>query len=164
MRLFHGGVITVKEPKIIKATRALDFGSAFYCTSDYEQAANWSRRKGRFLNGDGMKPTISSYEFVRDENSNINIKEFSEANKEWLDFVVTHRTNVDYEIEYDLIIGPVANDQTVQVINTFIYSRREDIDYQVALRDIKAQKLVDQYAFATTEAIRQLRFITSEEV
>jgi hypothetical protein len=31
-------------------------------------------------------------------------------------------------------------------------------------RDIKAQKLVDQYAFVTPVAIRKLKFISSEEV
>jgi hypothetical protein len=164
MRLYHGGVVVVSEPRIIKASRALDFGSAFYCTSDFEQAKNWSLRKGRFLRGEGQAPTVSIYEYDKIENNNLLIKEFSDANKEWLDFVVSNRTNIDSENEYDLVIGPVANDQTVQVINTFIYSRREDIDYQVAIRDIKAQKLVDQYAFATRKAIQRLEFVAFEEV
>jgi hypothetical protein len=92
------------------------------------------------------------------------VKEFLGADNEWLDFVVLHRTDIDYENEYDLIIGPVANDQTVQVINTFIYSGHEDIDYQVAIRDIKAQNLVDQYAFATESALNNLTFMKAEEV
>ena len=38
MVLYHGSNIEVKEPKIIKSKRLLDFGTGFYLTSDYEQA------------------------------------------------------------------------------------------------------------------------------
>ena len=40
MILYHGSNVEVKEPKIIKTKRLLDFGTGFYLTSDFEQAKN----------------------------------------------------------------------------------------------------------------------------
>ncbi len=42
----------MKCPKIIKTKRLLDFGTDFYLTSDYEQAAKWIiRNVNNFLKG-----------------------------------------------------------------------------------------------------------------
>ena len=38
MILYHGGFTTVSEPKILKPTRAMDFGQGFYATSSFKQA------------------------------------------------------------------------------------------------------------------------------
>lgn len=38
MILYHGSNVEVKELKIIKTKRLLDFGTGFYLTSDFEQA------------------------------------------------------------------------------------------------------------------------------
>lgn len=40
MLLYHGSNAEVSDPRIIKSNRALDFGTAFYAISDYEQAKN----------------------------------------------------------------------------------------------------------------------------
>ena len=44
MILYHGSNVVVKEPQIIKSKRLLDFGTAFYLTSDFEQAKKWAIR------------------------------------------------------------------------------------------------------------------------
>ena len=44
MVLFHGSNIVVREPKILKSQRYLDFGAGFYMTSDFEQARKWAVR------------------------------------------------------------------------------------------------------------------------
>jgi hypothetical protein len=56
--LYHGGTTIVRQPKVIRAARALDFGAAFYCTSDFEQAKKWSLRKGRFVDRTLYRPTV----------------------------------------------------------------------------------------------------------
>ena len=44
MLLYHGSNIAVREPKILKSQRYLDFGAGFYMTSDFEQARKWAVR------------------------------------------------------------------------------------------------------------------------
>ena len=65
MKLYHGSNVTVKNPKIIESDRALDFGTGFYLTTDFEQAKKWAiitterRKKGKSL--------ISVFEILEEE-------------------------------------------------------------------------------------------------
>lgn len=43
MKLFHGSNVEVVTPKLMPMVRALDFGRAFYLTSDFEQASRWAK-------------------------------------------------------------------------------------------------------------------------
>lgn len=42
MILYHGSSVEVREPKLLKIQRELDFGKGFYTTSDLQQATNWA--------------------------------------------------------------------------------------------------------------------------
>ena len=57
--------------------------------------------------------------------------------------------------QYDIVLGPVANDQTIRTVNDFINGYlTEDIAIQILL----PQKLKDQYAFKTEKALNNLHF------
>ena len=43
MILYHGSYLKIETPKILRSNRALDFGDAFYTTSDLEQASKWAK-------------------------------------------------------------------------------------------------------------------------
>ena len=43
MILFHGSNVEVSSPHLMLQTRALDFGRAFYLTSDVDQASKWAQ-------------------------------------------------------------------------------------------------------------------------
>ena len=60
MILYHGSNVVVRNPKLMPQVRALDFGRAFYLSSDFEQAAKWSRTSV-LRRGDGVA-TVSSFE------------------------------------------------------------------------------------------------------
>ena len=49
MILYHGSNVIVKNPKILKANRTLDFGYGFYTTTSKEQALKWAKIKSRSL-------------------------------------------------------------------------------------------------------------------
>lgn len=62
---------------------------------------------------------------------------------------------------YDLVIGPVANDSTLPVIDDYmdgVYTKEE------AVKRLLPQNLTDQYAFLTNEALRTLTFEGSERL
>ncbi|MBR3974823.1 MAG: DUF3990 domain-containing protein [Clostridia bacterium] len=152
MLLYHGSNVAVNEPKIIKSNRALDFGSGFYLTSDYEQAAKWAcltvvRR------GEGQ-PTVTVFEYDKNLSELKNL-EFTAPDGEWLKFVTANRTNIHLHNDYDVISGPVANDNTMPVINMFIAG---DYNEEEAIRRLLTQKLKDQYVMKTLNAIEALKF------
>jgi len=54
--------------------------------------------------------------------TNLNIKEFAEADREWMRFIVLNRESksIIQEHEYDIVIGPTANDNTRAAIQTVV--------------------------------------------
>lgn len=157
MKLYHGSNLIIQTPKIIQGLRALDFGGGFYLTSNIRQAKRWAevvtkrRREGI--------PTINIYTFDERSLSALNVLYFESANDEWLDFVVANRKGQPIIQSYDLVIGPVANDATLPVIDDYMdgkYTKQE------AVVRLLPQNLTDQYAFLTEKALGLLAFEGSE--
>lgn len=159
MKLYHGSNVVVENPKIILPERALDFGIGFYLTTDYEQARKWAKLRSK-RSGEG-KPFVSIYEIDENDINNLKVLKFGEANKEWLEFVARNRKKEIINDNMDLIIGPVANDNTMPVITLYL---RGDYDADEALRRLLPQKLKDQVVFKTEKSLKYLNFIEVVEV
>ena len=63
--------------------------------------------------------------------------------------------------KYDIVIGPVANDNTMPVLNNYMSGI---IDEEIALILLKPQKLSDQYAFLTEKGLSLLKFLGGENI
>ncbi|MFI3173064.1 MAG: DUF3990 domain-containing protein [Eubacteriales bacterium] len=158
MKLYHGSNIEGIEPKILQKSRALDFGAGFYMTSSKEQAIRWAHIVDK-RNGNKGNAILNEYYFDDNIKNSLKTLVFESANSKWLDFVVANRNDSYMKNRYDIVIGPVANDTTLTVINDYMdgrYSKRD------AIRFLKPQKLTDQYAFLTNDALKLLKFEGSE--
>jgi hypothetical protein len=155
VRLYHGSNVDVSEPCILAPRRALDFGPGFYTTSSREQAARWARVQQR-RRASGVA-TLTAYDLNYAEAAQtLSIRIFDAPDSDWLDFVVAHRKDTWQGEHFDLIIGPVANDNTMTVIDDYIdgrYSRTE------AVQRLLPHKLANQYAFATNAALKLLALV-----
>lgn len=153
MKLYHGSNVIVREPKIIDSDRALDFGKGFYLTTDFEQAKRWAilttkrRSKG--------KPIVTVYEISENSMENLSILKFDSANREWLEYVSAHRKNITLNENFDVIIGPVANDNTMPVITLYL---RGDYDANEAIKRLLTQNLKDQIVIKTKKSLGYLKF------
>lgn len=153
MILYHGSNVTVQAPQIIKSKRLLDFGEGFYLTSDFEQAKKWAQRTTA-RREDGCA-TISVFSVNKSEIQKLNTLYFDSANKEWLKYISKNRTNKAQNNFYDLVIGPVANDQAIRTVNNYL---KGYFDEEIAIKLLLPQKLKDQYAFKTEKALSILEF------
>lgn len=153
MILYHGSNVEVKEPKIIKSKRLLDFGTGFYLTSDYEQSQKWAVRTTT-RREEGV-PTISVFSVEECEIEKLKSLIFVAANKEWLRYISLNRTDKSADDAYDLVIGPVANDQAIRTVNNYL---KGYFDEDIAIRLLLPQNLKDQYAFKTEKALSILKF------
>ena len=151
--LYHGSNIEVANPLLIKSRRKLDFGPGFYLTSDYDQAQKWALRASR-LRGCGTA-LVSVFEFDTSLADALAIRKFNSSNAEWLRYVVANRTQDLVAEDYDIVYGPVANDQTIRTINDYIRGRFPE---EIAIQLLLPQKLKDQYAFKSETALEALRF------
>jgi hypothetical protein len=157
--LYHGSNMEVSNPKILSKLRALDFGAGFYLTSSKEQAIRWAKTVAKRRKTGN--PTLNIYEF--DEGISMDLKslKFDAPNGKWLDFVVANRKNLAQGDSYDLVIGPVANDSTLPVIDDYMDGRYTKPE---AVERLMPQNLTDQYAFLTEKALRALKFKRSERL
>ena len=134
-------------------TRALDFGAGFYLTTDPDQAARWARTTV-LRRGTGVA-TVSVFELEDNDLSRLKVVRFSEPNAEWLRFVSRNRNEHIDDSGFDIVAGPVANDNTMPVLNLYFagaYTEEE------ALRRLLSQRLRDQYAMKTDAALSVLCF------
>ena len=159
MILYHGSNVEVKEPILLKVQRELDFGKGFYTTSDLEQAARWAWRTAKRRGESNAFVTV--YEVNEDELKNIRLLSFDSPNVEWLNFVVKNRKGEYIAGDWDIISGPVADDQTAQVIDLYLEGA---YDEEEAIRRFLTQRLKDQYAFKTEKALEKLKFVELMQV
>lgn len=158
MIVYHGSCFIVNEPRIINENRALDFGFGFYTTSNFDQAKKWANIVAYRNNIESRY--INKYFFdITNALKYLKILCFKEADEKWFDFVCVNRQK-KYTGEYDIVIGPVADDQVYKVIVQF---ENGYIDKNEALKRLKTEKLCDQILFHTNKALRYLHYICSEE-
>lgn len=151
MILYHGSSIAVREPQLLKIQRELDFGKGFYTTSDLTQASSWAQRTAK-RRGTGQ-PVVSAYQIDDASFDCLKVLRFDRADAEWLRYVAANRRGTAALEDWDLVIGPVADDQTMPTITLFLDGF---YDEEETIKRLLPQKLKDQYTFKTARAIALL--------
>lgn len=162
MTLYHGTNADIETIDLTRGLRHKDFGKGFYLTPDRETAIRMAQKKARLFGGTA---TLITYEM--DEaalQSGLNIKRFPEkASVEWLVFVDANRDRktVTPIHNYDIVIGPIADDGVVLQLTNF----REGIyTPEQAAAQLQDRYLDQQYYFGTEQALRYLHKIKVEAV
>lgn len=158
MKLYHGSLEVVSDPRIITPNRTLDYGRGFYTTTSYEQAEQWVRRRKGTQHSIGY---VNVYELADILPDDIKQLRFDSPTEEWVDFVMRNRTEKGYEHSYDIVYGPVANDR---VYAAFALYESNLLDKEGLIRELRAYELVDQFLFHTEQSLQHLTFIEAKEV
>lgn len=158
--LYHGGETIIRQPEIRKPNRTLDFGYGFYLTSSRKQAEDWVNRKLELQAF--AKGFVNQYAFSFEvAEKMLNIKKFDGPTVEWLDFVMSNRRIREFDHDYDIVIGPVANDR---VYTAFALFEGGSISKSTLIAELKTYRLIDQYLFHTDEALKFLTFQQAFEI
>ena len=151
MILYHGSLEIVEHPQILESNRPLDFGKGFYTTTDLRQARRWV--KLRMEQQNATAGYINLYDFTPIKG--LHTRHFQSANEAWVDFVHSNRTIQGYDHDFDIVDGPVANDNVYLSFNLFesgIITKAE------LIQRLKTYKLVNQYLFHTEKSLASLVF------
>ena len=169
--LYHGTIYEFDKIDVTKGKGNKDFGRGFYTSRDVHHAERLATRN-KFIEEErfalrGVKknvtPWLYTFEFDLDNLATLNVKEFAAADREWMRFVVLNRESKSktQEHEYDIVMGPTANDNTRAAIQTVMPLTKgqvmtdKAIDALIAL--IEPDNLPEQFFFGTQHAADLLR-------
>ena len=155
MRLYHGSNSKIKNIDLAKCKPYKDFGQGFYLTEIEEQAFQMARRTASIYGG---RAVVTQFEFDETalSDSTLSIKRFEEPNEEWALFVMANRSRERQHPvhEYDIVIGPVADDTIATLFRNF-----DDgiIDLPMLVKGLKYKKISSQYLFLIPKSIAYLK-------
>ena len=153
MKIYHGSLEVVEQPKILQPNRLLDYGSGFYTTTSEQQSRDWVEK--RMLEHQVQSGYVNVYEFDDSRLQELKCLLFAEPSKEWAEFVMANRTQQGFTHNYDIVYGPVANDR---VYLQFGLYESGVIGVDTLIRELKTYKLIDQYLFHTEKSLSTLHF------
>ncbi|MDE5699640.1 MAG: DUF3990 domain-containing protein [Lachnospiraceae bacterium] len=177
--LFHGTTYDIKEIDVLMGKGYKDFGRGFYATPIKSHAENIARRNKHILEVKEAKirqrnPKYKSkvyqayrYNLEFDDScighpGNLKIKVFKEADREWVRFILKNRDSGSTVHDYDIVIGPTADENTVTIINSYkeelIAANYADEVLDSLIKELEPENLPKQYFFGTNAAIQKLRF------
>ena len=153
MILYHGSNCEIEKIDFAMCKPYKDFGQSFYLTTLLTQAREMARKVAdRF----GGEPIVNAFEFDDSNLSTLNVKKFELPNREWAEFVMANRSRSQEHPadNFDLIIGPVANDDIATLFRTFAINV---ITIDELVQGLKSRKMNNQYAFRSEKAIAFLQ-------
>lgn len=161
MKLYHGSNQEIDTIDLTKCRPYKDFGKGFYLTTMQDQAVKMAKRVARIYGG---SPVVNVYEF--DKNclqGKISVRIFDKPDINWAVFILNNRSRSFEEFEslecnhdnkYELVIGPVANDDLALLFRQFESGL---ISVETLVEGMKYKKLTNQYSFHTEKALQYLK-------
>lgn len=177
--LFHGTTYDFTEINIRNGKGYKDFGKGFYATAVKSHAENIAKRNKYRLEAREAKikqrnPNFKvkvyqayCYNLEFDDSylenpRELKIKVFKTADKEWMRFILRNRDCEMSAHDFDIVIGPTADENTVTIINAYkeelIAKNYADEVLEALVKELEPENLPKQYFFGTNAAIKTLRF------
>lgn len=97
---------------------------------------------------------VLQYSF--EEKDILNIKRFEGLNKEWLEFIKQNRSKGGLQHGYDVVIGPVADDNTMETVQLYMNGILTDLE---AVERLRYSKVNNQVSFHTEKGLESLKFV-----
>lgn len=154
--LFHGTDVDFTQICLDKSHNKRDFGVGFYTTILEKQAKDWAYRLS--LRNHSKIYFVMKFLFI--ENNGLKTKRFESLNKEWLEFIKINRSKGGLQHDYDVVIGPVADDNTMETVQLYmagIFNADE------AVNRLRYNKVNNQISFHTERALEYLRFVERDQ-
>lgn len=171
--LYHGSASSFSRPEVAKGRPYKDFGKGFYMSVDREQAIGMMHKKfaelfSRKLEGETTNVKKTLYRIAIDSElfSSLKVKIFDSADEAWLDFILSCRRVNGVPHDYDVVIGPTADDDTRLLLKNYVDGVYGDPDdpasKETLLRLLKPERLGTQW-FIGKQNVADRLIMTFEE-
>ncbi|MCC8162889.1 MAG: DUF3990 domain-containing protein [Lachnospiraceae bacterium] len=158
MILYHGSNVEIEKIDLNMCRPYKDFGRGFYLTTIEAQARKMALRTARIYGG---KPVFSVFEY--EQSANARIRRFERPGEEWARFVMNNRDRYftdfqselcNHDCKYDIVIGPVANDDMAMLFRQFSAG---NISIERMVAEMEYKEVTNQHSFHTELATRSLK-------
>lgn len=162
--IYHGSDNIINNPRNDGGRKFSDFGKGFYATTNIEMAKSWAARRRD-------KPAYVNKYIINVEG--LNSLTF-DLDIHWLLFIAYNRGLIlNKEVkdildkkyadisEYDVIIGPTADDRMFDTLNLFF---NNNITMDHCLQALNSMDLDVQYNIKTYTGIQSITFASSMEL
>ena len=154
--LYHGTIDSFTRVDVSKGRRNKDFGKGFYMAAEKSQAIgmmnkkfNEAVRRSKSKNTNQFEKHLYEIKLNRELFSALKIKIFLDADMEWLDFVLACRNSESIPHDYDLVIGPTADDNTALCLKYYfdgVYGKvGSDDAKEFLMKNLEVENLGIQY-------------------
>ena len=165
--LYHGTVSEILQIDVKLGRGRKDFGRGFYMAVSKSQAIGMMHKKYREAVRRSREKKETSfterlYEITLDEKllSELNIKVFENADIEWLDFVLMCREQGGMPHDFDMVIGPTADDDTALCLKAYwdgLYGKAGTEEAKkILLNNLETENLGIQYFIGKQEIADRL--------
>jgi hypothetical protein len=126
--LYHGSIADFDAIDLKQGRPYKDFGRGFYCTETRSHAVGIATRnfyieqtriKTHKVSLSKLQKWLYTYELSCSSMNALSVKKFEIADKNWLQFVSNNRRSATPIHDYDIVIGPTANDRTNAAIQLY---------------------------------------------
>ena len=150
--VYHGTCSEFEKVDLSKSHNRRDFGKGFYTTILQSQSKEWAYR----LSLREKKNDYYVYEFVFEEVPALNVKRFDRLNEEWLEFIKINRSKGGLQHDYDVVIGPVADDNTMETVQLYMANILTATE---AVERLRYNNVNNQVSFHTEKALQYLKLV-----
>ena len=177
-KLYHGSIYVFETIDLQKGKGYKDFGKGFYATAIQrhadsiakrnkqiaEQKEETIRRKNKAYKKKIYYPYRYNLEFDDSclTDGSLEVLIFEKADIEWVKFILANRKSSKTTHNYDIVIGPTADENTTTIINNYKEELiRSDYSNKVLerlIRELQPENLPKQYFFGTDRALKYLKF------
>lgn len=172
--LHHGSTDKVTIIDLSKSKGYKDFGKGFYASADKRQAESFARLRKRreernLLQSGQIKNAVvyaycNNFVFYEDgafEDTGLRIKVFESADLEWVKFLYANRRTKTTKHNYDIVIGPTADDATTVIMDKYELKLKRsgytDDVYAELAAELHPENLKRQYCFCTKQALKYIK-------
>lgn len=165
--LYHGTISDITKIDVTLGRGRKDFGKGFYMAVSKQQAIGMMHKKYREAVRRSRTKQESEfseklYQITLDKQmlASLNIKIFEIADEEWLDFILMCREKGGTPHEYDLVIGPTADDDTAFCLKAYwdgLYGKTNSVEAKrTLLNNLETDNLGIQYFIGKQEVADKL--------
>ena len=101
------------------------------------------------------------YRYLFHQTEDLKIKHFAALDREWLEFIKENRTKGGIQHAYDVVVGPVADDNTMETVQLYLSGV---LKAEEAVERLRYNKVNNQVSFHTPLALEHLTLESRREV